>query len=134
MIATSFWEAYSEGRNSWSKGKLGWKKKFLGIEITAYHFFLFVIMYPALLALPLIVSGWNAELFWILVIAYITGLVIEDFFWYVVNPAVKLKEFYTSFSDYYPWIRIGKKKQKIVPVFYVVAIVLAAIIWIWLVK
>jgi len=25
MIATSFWEAYIEGRNYWDKGKLGWK-------------------------------------------------------------------------------------------------------------
>jgi hypothetical protein len=130
MIATAYWEAYSEGRNSWGKGKLGWKKMILGYELTAYHFNLFFIMFPALLAIPLIIDGWSIELFGVLLSAYTLGLAVEDFFWYIVNPEVKFREFFTEFSDYYPWIRIGK--TKIIPTFYVVALAASVLSWYFL--
>jgi len=62
MIANSFWEAYAEGRNAWDKGKHGWKLKIGKYTVmTGYHFFLFVIMWPLLLTLPLIIHGWFAN-------------------------------------------------------------------------
>jgi len=59
-------------------------------------------------------------------------LVIEDFVWYLVNPVVGFKEWFTSFSDYYPWIKIGGKK--IVPVGYPVGIIIAVLSWLLLWK
>lgn len=128
MIATSFWEAYSEGRNSWDKNKLGFKikigKKYV---FSAYHFFLFFVMWPILLTLPLVTTGWDMRLFGVLLSAYFAGLILEDFFWYVVNPKVKLKELWSDFSDYYPWIRISGKK--IIPLGYVVYILISLASW-----
>jgi hypothetical protein len=131
MIAMSFWESYVEGRNPWGKRKLGWRihlgKKFV---LPAYHFYVFRVMLPLLLTLPLVIYGWNIQLFGVLVSAYFSGIVIEDFFRFVVNPAVKLKEFRSDFSDYYPWIRI--QGRKIIPSGYILGIAIAILSWYFL--
>ena len=121
--ASGVWEAYVEGRNAWDKGKLGWKIKIGSFLLTGYHFWLFWVMYPLLLALPFVFTGWNIKLFGVMVSAYATGVIIEDFCWYLANPVVKFSEWFTSFSDYYPWIRIGGKK--IIPVGYIVGVIIA---------
>jgi hypothetical protein len=127
FLAISLWESAVEGRNSWDKKKAGWKIK-IGkkVILTKYHFFLFYVMVPSFLLVPIIVSGWDRHLIVVIAVAFLLGAVIEDFFWYVFNEKVKLKEFWSSFSDYYPWIKIGGKK--ILPVFYVVDIVLCILI------
>lgn len=128
IIATSFWEAYVEGRNSWDKNKLGWKIK-IGQHtiLTAYHFCAFWLMWPLLLTLPFIIYGWNTRLFGIILSAYFSGMVLEDFVWYIANPAVKFKEFWTDFSDYYPWLKV--KNRKIIPLGYVFGIILSVLSW-----
>jgi hypothetical protein len=132
MISMSFWEAYVEGRNAWDKKKLGWKIKISKFTLSAYHFYNFWVMWPLLLALPLVIYGWNIKLFGILISAFFSGAIIEDFFWYIVNPKVKFREFWTKFSDYYPWIRINGKK--IIPLFYVLGVVLSLLSWYFLWK
>lgn len=132
LIASGIWESYVEGRNSWDKGKLGWKINIGGTLLTGYHFYLFWIMYPALLALPFAVVGWDAKLFGIILSAYATGVILEDFTWYLANPVVAFKEWFTPFSDYYPWIRIGGRK--IIPVGYVAGVVIALLSWYFLWK
>jgi len=124
MIAMSFWEAAAEGRKSWDKGKIGWKLKIKSfVLLTKYHFSVWV-MWLLLITLPFVAFGWDVRLFWIIISAFISGItVIEDFGWYVFNPKVKLKEFWSPFSDYYPWIRFGKKK--IIPVGYVLGIIVS---------
>ena len=130
FIAMSFWESYVEGRNAFDKGKLGWKvrvgKHFV---FTAYHFNLFFVMVPLFLSLPLIIFGWDTRLFGVLLSAYFSGIVIEDFFWYVVNPVVKLKEWGPKFASYYPWIGVGKFR---LPVLYLVGILLSFASWLFL--
>ncbi len=132
MIATSFWEAYAEGRNAWDKGKCGWKfnigKKFV---LTGYHFFLFYVMWPLLLTLPFIMFGWDTRLFGVVVSAFASGAVIEDFMWYVVNPEVKLRELNTDFASYYPRVKIGSIK---IPIMYFVGIGVAVLSWLLLWK
>jgi hypothetical protein len=127
MIAMAFWESSAEGRNAWDKGKVGWKIK-LGkyILLTRYHFWVW-IMWILLLSLPILLIGWNLRLFGILLSAVLSGFVIEDFFWYLLNPKVKLKEFYSTFSDYYPWLKIGN--QKIIPIAYLLGIIAAILSW-----
>ncbi|MFB6225257.1 MAG: hypothetical protein ABEI13_02265, partial [Candidatus Paceibacteria bacterium] len=91
MLSTSFWEAYVEGRFPWDKRKLGWKIRIgESFIFSAYHFFLFWITFPLLLSLPLIVNGWDTELFGILTSAYVSGIIIEDFVWFIVNPNVHI--------------------------------------------
>ena len=129
MIAMSFWESSVEGRNAGNRKKHGWRIKFLGRTITRYHFFLFVVMFPALLSLPLIVSGWSTKLFGILLTAYLSGMVIEDFVWFLVNPVVKFSEWGPKLVNYYSWIKIGKVN---IPVFYIINLLLCVIIWYFL--
>ena len=131
MVALSFVEGYVEGRNPWHHRKLGWKINLPGgYFYPAYHFYLFVIMLPCLIFLPLLIFGWNLKLFGILLSAYSSGLVIEDFCYFIVNPAVRFKEFFTDFTDYYPWIKIGGKK--IMPLGYPIGISISILSWYYL--
>lgn len=128
MIALSFVEAYVEGRNPWAKKKVGWQITLPGgYKFTSYHFFLFFVMIPLFLTLPFIIYGWNTRLFGIILSAYFSGVVIEDFVYFIVNPVVKFREFFSSFTDYYPWIKI--KGKKIIPLGYVIFIALAISSW-----
>ncbi len=127
MIAMSLWESCVEGRNAWEKGKQGWKIKLLkGFYLSAYHFYLFFVMWPVLLTLPLVICGWDFRLFGILVSAFFSGMVIEDFMWFVVNPVVKLSEFNPRFAHYYPWLRLGKLR---IPLIYVINLGIAILSW-----
>ena len=127
FLAMSIWESSVEGRKAWDKGKQGPKVRIPHLcVISTYHFFLAWIMLPMLVVgLPLLISGWDKSLFFILASAFSSGLVIEDFGWYLVNPKVKLKELYTPFSDYYPWLKISGKK--ILPWFYILGVILAVV-------
>ncbi len=127
FIAMSFWESSVEGKNAWNKGKFGWMIKLTkNNTLTRYHLWI-LIMWWLLLSLPFIIYGWNFNLFGILVSAYFSGVVIEDFFWFIVNPKVKFREIRTKFTDYYPWIKINGKK--IVPVYYVFDLGIAFLSW-----
>jgi hypothetical protein len=130
MIAMGFWEAYVEGRNAWDRGKLGWKIRVGRFTVmTAYHFFLFVVMWPLLLTLPFIINGWDTRLFGIILSAYVSGSAIEDFVWYLVNPVVKVSELNTDFANYYPRVKIGKIR---IPTTYFISIIVALLSWYFL--
>ncbi|MBI2148215.1 hypothetical protein HYU23_00900 [Candidatus Woesearchaeota archaeon] len=133
MIAHSFWEASVEGRNAWDKNKYGWKIRFAkNLSLTRYHFWLFFIYLPLIIIiLPLAIAGFSLKLLGILLSAYFSGMVIEDFFWFVVNTEIKFKEAWNpKFANYYPWIVIGKFR---IPLLYVIGIILAIVFWFWLV-
>lgn len=132
MIAMAFWESSAEGRNAWNKTKVGWKIKIGRYTVlTRYHFWIWV-MWIIILTFPLALTNWEISTLGKLISALLIGFIIEDFCWYLVNPQVRLKEFYSPFSDYYPWIKIGK--QKIIPVFYLTNVILALLSWYFLWK
>lgn len=126
MIANSIWEASAEGRNAGNRGKIGFSIKFGKYYLTSYHIFLFLVMWPLLITLPLIIYGWNFKLFGILLSAFFSGLVLEDFMWFAVNPAASLKDWNPKFADYYPWIKIGRIQF---PLLYLVWVALAVLSW-----
>lgn len=127
MIAMSFWESEVEGRKGWDQGKLGWKIKIGKYFFPQYHFCVFVIMWPILLSLPLIIYGWDLKLAGVLASAYFSGMVLEDFMWFVVNPAIKFKQsFNSTFANYYPWIKFGKIE---VPFLYLIGVGLSLLSW-----
>lgn len=127
MISMSFWESEVEGRKAWDKGKLGWEIKIGKYCLPAYHFFIFWVMWPLLLTLPLVIYGWNIELLGILMSAYFSGMVLEDFMWYVVNPAIKFSDSFNSqFASHYPWLKIGKFE---IPTLYIIGIALSILSW-----
>jgi hypothetical protein len=127
MIATSFWEAYVEGKNPWDHGKLGWKIRYKHHTIlTAYHFWLFWVMYPLLIMLPLVVAGFSWKLFGVLISAYTSGLIVEDFFWFVVNPVFKMRHYNSKHVKWYPWLKFGNFE---VPAYYLVGLTLSFLSW-----
>lgn len=107
MIASGVWESSVEGRNTWDRGKTGWKLELPGIVLTKYHVFLFWIAFPLLLALPLVVA-FSWELVRTLAFAYAAGLSIQDFSWFVSNPLWPMRDFTPEKVDWYPWLRIGR--------------------------
>lgn len=130
MIANSFWEAYVEGKHAWDDHKLGWKIKYHGhVILTAYHFWLFFVMYPLLLSIPLAITGFSWKLFGILASAYFSGLIIEDFFWFIVNPVFSFKHFNSKYVKWYPWLKFGKFE---VPLGYALGAILSLLFWLFL--
>lgn len=148
MASLSFVEAYVEGRNPWNRRKVGWKlrfgkkkktkwKKFLGnflmfksaeVKIfSGYHFFLFVVMLPLLITLPLVISGWDIRLLGILASAYLSGMVIEDFLYFIVNPCIKFSEWNPKFVNFFAWVKIGKLK---LPINYILGVFIAILLYI----
>lgn len=127
MIAMSFWESEAEGKKAWDKGKLGFKIQIGKYCLPAYNIFLFWVMMPLLLSLPLVIYGWNLKLFGILISAYSSGIMIEDFMWFIVNPAIKFKNsFNPEFANYYPWAKIGKLQ---IPILYIVGMLISFLSW-----
>jgi hypothetical protein len=65
--------------------------------------------------------------FGILVSAYFTGTILEDFLFFVVNPKINFrKDFNSKFVYYYPWLKIGKFE---VPLFYFAWTAIALLSW-----
>ena len=133
FIAIAFWEAYIEGSGGWAANQVGWripfKVGFLSRPLDAYHFWSWLVMIPMFLMLPFVMFGWNAHLFWLIVMGFLIGTVIEDYLWFVVNPAFPLKHFKPAFVWWHYWIGWGKFR---VPEIYVLYPILTVLIWIFL--
>ena len=129
MIAMAFWESEVEGRNAGARKALGWKFTIRGYDVHAYHIFVFLVMWPLMMSLPLVVTGWDTRLFGVLMSAYASGIILEDFMWYVVNTDTSLKDFNSRFAKHYPWIRAGSVE---IPVLYIIMGPLALASWYFL--
>ncbi|MDE2038144.1 MAG: hypothetical protein KGI69_02920 [Patescibacteria group bacterium] len=127
MAAHAVWESSAEGRSAGYHGKHGWRISVGWFSLTRYHFWLFAVMYPILLTLPLAIYGWDIRVLGIISSAFFSGLIVEDFLWYAVNPVVKLRELWSPFSDYYSWVRIAG--HKVIPAGYVLNLAIAVAIW-----
>lgn len=132
FVSIGFWEAYIEGKGGWAKNQVGWrinfKVGFLRRPLDAYHFWSWLIMIPMCLMLPFVMFGWDWHLFWIVVIGFLLGTVIEDFLWFVVNPVFPLRDFKPKKVWWHYWVGFGKFK---LPEIYILYPILAALIW-WL--
>ena len=126
MVATAFWEAYIEGPEGWAENQVGWSIKIGSFTYTAYHFWLYWVMIPLLLAIPFAIIGWDAHLFWVLVFAYLVGTTVEDFMWFVVNPVYPFSKFNAQGTPWHQWVSIGKIQ---IPIFYIVRIIGALVVY-----
>ena len=133
FVSIAFWEAYIEGRHGWAAKSVGWKMKkdlFFIKGITAYHFWSWIIMIPMFLALPLVIYGWDLKLFGVLLTGYLWGAVLEDFLWFVVNPAFPFKNYNPRKVYWHKWVKIGKLE---LPQGYFIYFALGLIVWLVLV-
>ena len=133
FTAIAFWEAYIEGRGGWAANQVGWKINFkvgfLKRPLDGYHFWSWLVMIPAFLMLPFLMFGFDKHLFWLVVIGFLLGSVVEDFLWFVVNPDFPFRDFNPKKVWWHYWIGFGKFK---VPEIYIIYPILALLIWIYL--
>jgi len=126
FIALAFAEGYTEGRYGWAARSYGWKINFFKRKLTAYHFWMWIILLPIALIFPLIIYGFNLKLLGIILAGYFLGSVVNDISWYIVNPKVTLKDFNPKFAAWYHWWNILGIK---IPDFYIFYPIIAIIIW-----
>lgn len=130
FVATAFWEAYSEGEYGGAIRQVGWRFKLFGYNVNAYHFWLWIVMYPVLLAIPLLVA-YSRQLLGTILAGYFLGMVIEDFLWFIVNPRWPFSDFNSQKVTWYPWLKLGKFE---LPFFYLPFIIFAFLSWWFLIK
>ncbi|MCB9362344.1 hypothetical protein H6504_02820 [Candidatus Woesearchaeota archaeon] len=129
MATVGVWESSVEGRKPWDKGKEGWKISFRGYTVlTRYHFWLFWVTLPMLLMLPIIVFGFDLHLFGVLCSAYLIGVVIEDFVWFLANPHYGVLRWNSKEVTWYPWVGVGAFQ---IPLYYILTLAVAVLVY-WL--
>jgi hypothetical protein len=95
----ALWEIQIEGKNGWASNlpcwriEKGWILKLTnGRPFTGYHFFMTLFLL-ATVHLPLFLITWSWRLESLLLGFYVGMVWIEDFLWFVLNPAYGLKYF-----------------------------------------
>ena len=126
FIIMAFLEKTIEGPNAWAKKSYGWKYKFTRrISLTEYHLTLniFILMMGLL---PLIIYGFNLKIFGVLLSAFMVGMVVEDFSYFIVNPYFGLRKFNAKDARWYPWLKFGEFE---IPAGYIINVVIAILSW-----
>lgn len=89
-----------EGKNGWAKDLPTWRFRnifthfFFGdIDLTGYHFWMFSMLFlffhfPFVFGIP-----WNMPTELQVLSMFVFFLIIEDFLWFILNPAYGLKKF-----------------------------------------
>ena len=122
------WEIQIEGQSGWAKNLPCWRKNGLyeqitGKPLTGYHFWM-VVFLLAIGHLPFLVSAWSIQLE-SLILGFLGGvLLVDDFLWFVLNPAYGLKNFKPGKVEWH------KKWIGPVPDFYwPAAVIIVALYW-----
>lgn len=98
-IVLAFWEVQIEGKGGWGadlpcwRKKTGWIVRLLGGRpLTGYHIGMFVFLL-LVIHFPVLFASWTLgkELF---LLGFLSALfMIEDFFWFVLNPHYGVRKF-----------------------------------------
>ncbi len=98
-VILALWEIQIEGKNGWASKLPCWRiekglvvKIMGGRPLTGYHFFMIVFLIT-IIHFPFffVAWSWRGECF---VMGFLFAmLMIEDFFWFVLNPAYGIKSF-----------------------------------------
>jgi len=128
FVSIAFWESHID-YVGWAKMQQGWRIKTPVRELTAYHFWMWLVMTPLFLFMPLAIYGWNFHLFWLLVASALTGIVIEDTLWFVLNPKFTMAKWNPQYCDWHKWIKVGKFA---IPEFVLIFPILAFLIWLFI--
>jgi len=119
FIFLSFMAAAVEGPS----GGLFGRKTVYGISGDMW---LFVFAIPSFLLIPLVVKGFESKLFGVLLCGLFVGGILQDFFWFVVNPNFGVGNFNSSSATWLAWLKAGSFE---IPYFYVICAFLAAVSW-----
>jgi hypothetical protein len=98
-LVLALWEIQIEGKDGWAaelpcwRIETGWLIRLSGGRpITGYHLFMTVFLI-AMVHLPLFFVSWSWRLESLLLGFYVGMVLIEDFFWFVLNPHYGIKSF-----------------------------------------
>ena len=98
-VILAFWEIQIEGKDGWAaktaswRIEKGWVLKFTGGRpLTGYHIFMTLFML-AIIHLPLFFTAWSWQIELLLIGFYIGMVLIEDFFWFALNPHYGIRNF-----------------------------------------
>lgn len=124
FISISFMAVAMEG----PEGGIFGKNTIYGLSA---DFWIFAVMIPLFLLIPIIAHGFESKFFGTLAIGYFVGSTLEDFFWFVVNPNFGITKFNSKYATWLPWIKIGHFE---IPSFYISNLFLAILIWFIFIK
>ena len=95
----ALWEIQIEGKDGWAAKLPGWRidKGWLmkltgGRPLTGYHVYMTVFLI-SVIHFPLFFIRWSWRLESLLLGFYVGMVFLEDFFWFVLNPAFGLRNF-----------------------------------------
>ena len=98
-LILALWEIQIEGKDGWAaktaswRIEKGWVLKFTGGRpLTGYHVFMTLFML-GIIHLTLFFTPWSWQLELLLIGFYMGMVLIEDFFWFVLNPHYGIKNF-----------------------------------------
>jgi hypothetical protein len=118
FISISFWAAAMEG----SIGGVFGIRTLFGLNADFYIFFVTI---PLFLLMTLIIKP-EIKLFGILATGYLLGVVLEDFFWFVINPYYGIQKFNSQYAFWIlHWINVGVE----IPLFYIRYLLGAFLVW-----
>jgi len=118
FISISFWAVAMEG----SVGGVFGIRTLFGLNA---DFYIFNLTIPLFLLIALTIKP-DVKLFETLATGYLLGVVLEDFFWFVVNPFYGIQRFNSQNAFWLMhWINIGIE----IPLFYVRYILGAFLVW-----
>jgi hypothetical protein len=98
-IVMALLEIQIEGENGWAAKLPTWRirkgfwPKILGHEVTGYHTYLnlWILLF---LHFPILFIGWSWPFELLILGGYFILFAVEDFLWFMFNPAVGPKKFY----------------------------------------
>jgi hypothetical protein len=95
----ALWEIQIEGKNGWAANLPAWRvtkgwvlKLTGGRPLTGYHVFM-TIFIICIIHLPLFFVAWSWRLESLLLGFYIGMVLLEDLFWFILNPHYGIKSF-----------------------------------------
>jgi len=119
FISISFWAAAMEGPIG---GVFGIRTLF-GLNA---DFYIFMVMVPLFLLIPIIIKP-EIKLFGVLTTGYLVGIILEDFFWFVLNPYYGIQKFNSNYAVWLlHWVKIGNIE---IPLFYIRYLLGAFLVW-----
>jgi hypothetical protein len=109
-------------------GGLFGRNKVYGLSGDVY-LFLFVI--PLFLLISLIVRGFDSLLIGTLTAGAFVGGILQDFFWFVINPNFGIWKFNSEYATWLTWSNFGFFE---IPTFYAIYGILAVVMWFAFIK
>jgi hypothetical protein len=106
-----------------SQGGLFGKNTIYGLSA---DFWIFTITIPLFLLIAIIVHGFESKFFGVLLIGYFIGTILEDFFWFVVNPSFGVTKFNSEYATWLKWSDFGFFE---LPTSYIYNFLLALVCW-----